>query len=80
MELFSKIVFGYKPSTFFVKSSNIDVRVVPKDASNKDFSCFVSEDFHPEKMHLYIRMLEFTFPGEDAIDEGVVIKMGKWNI
>ena len=55
-------------------------RVVPKDASNKDFLCFVSENFHLEKMHIYIRMLEFTFPGEDAIDEGVVIKRGRWNI
>ena len=44
-ELFAKIVFGYKPSTFFVKSSNVDFKLVPKDASNKDFLCFVSEDF-----------------------------------
>ena len=25
MEIFAKIAFGYKPLTFFVKSSNLDV-------------------------------------------------------
>ena len=29
VELFAKIVFGYKPSTFFVKNSNLDVWMVP---------------------------------------------------
>ena len=27
-ELFAKIVFGYKPLTFFVKNSNLDVSLV----------------------------------------------------
>ena len=27
-EIFAKIVFGYKPLTFFVKSSNLDVSLV----------------------------------------------------
>ena len=29
VELFAKIIFGYKPFIFFVKGSNLDVRLVP---------------------------------------------------
>ena len=47
MGLFAKIVFGYKPLTFLVKSSNLDVLPVLWDASNKYFLCFVNEDFAP---------------------------------
>ena len=35
VELFAKISFGYKPSTFFVKISNLDVSLVLQGASNK---------------------------------------------
>ena len=41
------IVFGYKPLTFFVKSSNIDISLVLQNVSNKYFLCFVNEDFAP---------------------------------
>ena len=78
VELFTKMIFAYKPPVFFVKSSNINARVVPKDASNKNVLCFVSEDCASWKSacNIYIRILEFIFPGEDVIDEGVNI--WKW--
>ena len=60
-----EIDFGYKLLTFFVKSSNLNVWLVPQDASNKQFLCFVSEDFASWKKsrNVYTRMLEFTFSG-----------------
>ena len=45
VESFPEIVFGYIPFNFFVKSSNLDVWLVPLDVSKKHFLCFVSEDF-----------------------------------
>ena len=36
-ELFAKIVFGCKPLTFFVKSSNLDLSLVLYGASDKFF-------------------------------------------
>ena len=77
---------GYKPLTFFVKIFKLYFRLVPQDASNKHFLCFVSEDFASWKKarNIYTRMLQFTFPGEDArvrvVGRVVVIKRGGWNI
>ena len=67
-ERFVKIVFGYKPLIFFVKSCNLDVSLVLQGASNKYFMCFVNKDFVNKKaLNIYTRMLELTFPGVDVI-------------
>ena len=50
-ELFAKIFFGYKPLTFSIKSSNLDLSLVLWGASNKYFLGFFKEDF-VNKKHL----------------------------
>ena len=47
-----KIIFGYKLLSFVVKISNLDVWLVPKDASNKHFLCLLVNILHSETKHV----------------------------
>ena len=68
--IFCRDCFRLYPVNFFVKSSNLDVWLVPLDASKKHFLCVVSEDFASWKIHVISTLvcLSLLFPREDVID------------
>ena len=71
VNFFAEIVFGCRLLTFFVKDYNLDAWLVPQDASEKHFLCFVRTDFASwKKRNIYTRMLDFIFPSKKWLIKG----------
>ena len=62
--------FGYRPLTFFIKSSNLNRDLLQKTLLKNTFYVFLVKILYLEKKvrNIYTHILEFNFPREDVID------------
>ena len=79
VDFFAEIVFGCKPGALFVHGYNLDVWLVPLDASKKHFLCFFRDDFASWKKHVTSKSVCLTFILQkkcDWLTEGWVSRKG----